>query len=229
MPNWCNNSLMIEGAKEDLLEFELYAKGKCVEWKPSKDYPEPANTQRETRDLDFAQFVRPTEEDLSKTYHEYGYDWCIENWGTKWNACYIEVIDDYKDGCLTYIFNTAWSPISQKLLDAMTGAFRKLKFTYKFDEGGCCFVGHNEDDGIIRAWTLPDKEELIKQVVPIYEEHRPISESDGREYSEDDMICDIYCDIIDDFNTGYCYVENDNFVWRVRPDKEPLILKEGSF
>ena len=27
MPNWCNNSLMIEGAKEDLLEFELYAKG----------------------------------------------------------------------------------------------------------------------------------------------------------------------------------------------------------
>ena len=31
----------------------------------------------------------------------------LENWGTKWNSCHTEIIEDEKDG-LTYTFNTAW-------------------------------------------------------------------------------------------------------------------------
>jgi len=34
------------------------------------------------------------------------YDWARKNWGTKWNACEVEV-EEYKD-TLTYRFDTAW-------------------------------------------------------------------------------------------------------------------------
>ena len=52
-------------------------------------------------------------------YEKYGattwYSWSIRNWGTKWNACETEVIDDD-----TIIFETAWSspmPILRKLVE----------------------------------------------------------------------------------------------------------------
>jgi hypothetical protein len=61
----------------------------------------------------------------------------------------------------------------------MTGAFRCLDFVYQFSEGGMAFVGDNSDDGQIQGWTLPETEELRKHVVPIYQEEKPISESDG--------------------------------------------------
>ena len=43
------------------------------------------------------------------------YDWCIENWGTKWNACDCMWT---ADGGIE--FNTAWappSPVIQKIFD----------------------------------------------------------------------------------------------------------------
>lgn len=50
-------------------------------------------------------------------YERYGaptwYLWCVRHWGTKWNACYTEIIDPD-----TIQFDTAWSnpaPIVQKL------------------------------------------------------------------------------------------------------------------
>lgn len=36
------------------------------------------------------------------------YDWCCDNWGTKWNACDV-YCDWFNDNELFYEFNTAWS------------------------------------------------------------------------------------------------------------------------
>jgi len=38
------------------------------------------------------------------------YDWCVNNWGTKWNAYDTRVTDNSYDECLEVIFDTAWSP-----------------------------------------------------------------------------------------------------------------------
>lgn len=54
--------------------------------------------------------------------HQYGastwYDWCVQNWGTKWNAYgYGEDTIDYHDGDMLH-FQTAWSaphPVLEKL------------------------------------------------------------------------------------------------------------------
>lgn len=43
------------------------------------------------------------------------YDWCCNNWGTKWNAYELEIIDDD-----TIMFQTAWSspePVIEKLAE----------------------------------------------------------------------------------------------------------------
>ena len=36
------------------------------------------------------------------------YDWCVENWGTKWNCNTVEFEED--GDRLYYEFDTAWSP-----------------------------------------------------------------------------------------------------------------------
>lgn len=45
------------------------------------------------------------------------YDWNVSNWGTKWNACYVEMRCDSADE-LGYYFETAWS--------APSGVYEKL-------------------------------------------------------------------------------------------------------
>ena len=39
------------------------------------------------------------------------YDWCINNWGTKWNSLFSGITKE------ELLFNTAWSPISLKLFE----------------------------------------------------------------------------------------------------------------
>ncbi len=59
----------------------------------------------------------PTWRELGEIYRDnkakYGhttwYDWCLENWGTKWNAYETEVVCDTEDR-LEVAFQTAWSP-----------------------------------------------------------------------------------------------------------------------
>lgn len=45
------------------------------------------------------------------------YEWCNLNWGTKWNACQVE-IDVETDNLMSYKFDTAWSapePVAAEL------------------------------------------------------------------------------------------------------------------
>jgi hypothetical protein len=83
MPNWCDNSLTVRHAdksKLDALEAEL-----------SKD----ENTQL------LAHF-RPYE-------GEWDYGWCIENWGTKWDASIVSW-ERTADDTIFISFETAWGP-----------------------------------------------------------------------------------------------------------------------
>lgn len=49
------------------------------------------------------------------------YDWCCENWGTKWNACDV-CCDWISDNELSYTFSTAWS--------SPYGVFKKITEDY---------------------------------------------------------------------------------------------------
>ena len=45
----------------------------------------------------------------SQDFKSNWYDWCIENWGTKWNAYSQEVCPDNGDGRAFIKFDTAWN------------------------------------------------------------------------------------------------------------------------
>jgi len=56
------------------------------------------------------------------------YGWCIENWGTKWNAYYICEPEDEAFG---WEFNTAWSA-PEPVLTVLSAIFRNARFILRY-------------------------------------------------------------------------------------------------
>ncbi len=63
------------------------------------------------------------------------YDWCYREWGTKWNACNVE-LEENEDG-LTYWFRTAWAE-PQPVMEKLASMFPKIQiehcWLYEFEE-----------------------------------------------------------------------------------------------
>lgn len=64
---------------------------------------------------------------LAQTYSDAGYDWCVENWGTKWGAYDCSLQRHAGDGPDVAIvtFNCAWKPCLP-VVDALAGRFPLL-------------------------------------------------------------------------------------------------------
>lgn len=97
-----------------------------------------------------------------ENYTQYGcsswYQWCIQNWGTKWNAYKVTVSKN------TIMFDTAWnSPLP--VIDALIAKFN-LTCTYKaFDEGGWFWFIKEYENGVLvqNRDTLPEDEAVLQQ------------------------------------------------------------------
>jgi hypothetical protein len=95
---------------------------------------------------------RLTELEVSRLKKEHGtlgsYDWCCENWGTKWNSVHhVETgNDDYDDELYVWFgFNTAWSaptPIAHFLKHKFEG----IKFRWFYRDESDMFCGYLDDD-----------------------------------------------------------------------------------
>jgi len=147
MPNYCSNQLTIHGDEKTLKEFsDFLKKGEgTLDFNLFAQYPEKfkvlddiAQKAREkaekTKDqADWARIPRDG-------YNQGGYEWCIENWGTKWNA--IETNIAYGSSTIVVLFDTAWSP-PLPIVHKMSEMFPTLKFTIKYSEEGMGFEGQN--------------------------------------------------------------------------------------
>lgn len=71
-------------------------------------------------------------DNLAKHGAKHWYDWCVENWGTKWDAC-SATLEHHESGEAIFNFETAWSPASPVIL-AMSVKFPDLLFDASFDE-----------------------------------------------------------------------------------------------
>ncbi len=60
-----------------------------------------------------------------------GYEWCVRNWGTKWNFGDVSLREENNE--LNYSFQTAWS-IPMPVLFKMSKMFPSLTFSYYGDE-----------------------------------------------------------------------------------------------
>lgn len=90
MPNHCNNQLTLASGEDLLSVLNPY----LIE-ATSCGYTE--------YDLDFQKII-PMDEELCKG--EGWYDWCIQNWGTKWSG----YDGRFNDEQTAFSFDTAWSP-----------------------------------------------------------------------------------------------------------------------
>jgi len=164
MPNWCDCDLTISGKEKDLKRFKKFAKeGKRI-LSNNKFIPYPqkfedmskiAKVRNKTRESLFKKVreSKNTEEEKSARDKEInekypyvkdgfnlgGYEWCIKNWGTKWDMSEVNLADETTEQ-LFYGYQTAWSPNCPVILK-MSKLFPKLTFELRYFEGGMGFNG----------------------------------------------------------------------------------------
>lgn len=97
-------------------------------------HPEPDNYGNELS-IPYSSSATPDKMD--------GYQWSIENWGTKWGAYDIHLMeeDTVGDGTVCYQFNTAWNPFNYNVSEAMSKPFPSLIFHLNYFERGMGFQG----------------------------------------------------------------------------------------
>jgi hypothetical protein len=109
MPNWCHNYLVVE----------------CDDKQKLQDLAEAFNKQK------MLEHIIPFPEG------KWDYEFCIQNWGTKWDINTNDFVDPKSDPLILH-FSTAWSP--------PIGVYKKMielgfKIDAMFDEPGLAFAG----------------------------------------------------------------------------------------
>lgn len=167
MPNHCSNYLLVATTDEHLVQLQAFHK--LVSSPVLKTQYDP-ETEQETKVLVQGYFlcdnVFPCPSALSETpkvWHgdpdkqksqqeieqaneaKYGhanwYDWCCENWGTKWGDYDTDYIEELETPNLrAYRFTTAWSPMTNAL-NKFAQIFPNLVFVNAYEEGGMAFLG----------------------------------------------------------------------------------------
>jgi len=156
MPNWCNNDLMIQHMDRAMMETArdefnrvggvngmLSALIPCPE--PLRDTM-AGSYGRHDQLSNYRSDLLEFQEKLNLKYfgHKNWYDWCVAEWGTKWDigrASEHDPLVEIDDGdwpTMTLSFESAWSPPIQ--------AYEKLEamgfiITAQYFEPGCGFCG----------------------------------------------------------------------------------------
>lgn len=166
MPNWCNNDLTISGSYKDITDFY------------ENNFVDNNNEYRETSKSLIFDYVAPKpkfDDPKEQELFDGGgwYNWCIDNWGTKWNADTDYFKYDPDNGLIEVYFETAWSPPIEWLIKAQN-KYPHLTFNMSYYEDGMSFRGKAQTiDGVIdnQVWDMTDddKKELgLDEVDYIY-------------------------------------------------------------
>lgn len=169
MPNWNINNLEVSGPPTELEKFKEFVTGpgknnndedvdhefdfnKVIPY-PDKygDVDKLARVNEKKREAECKKYGKKlTQKQRDAVFEKYpsitdgynsgGYEWCINNWGTKWNACEVSVQGKPKDGVLYYGFDTAWSP-PEPIIKKLGTLFPKLTLALTFSEPGVGFEG----------------------------------------------------------------------------------------
>jgi len=148
MPNWCECELKVTAKKNKLVDinnFKTFASGKDDNDLLSSEnfvpYPKERVAIEKKRqhwidnNKDKNEFDCPTKD----WFNTGGYEWCSDEWGTKWGICEVSVLEETKTK-IQYLFSCAWSP-PIPIVIAMAKKFPELKFTLDYWERGCGFQG----------------------------------------------------------------------------------------
>ena len=189
MPNWNSNVVEVRGPRKIVKELVDHK----FDFQKIHPYPKELDITagREGADDSVEQkaLVAKEQANLKKYGHSNWYDWCVSEWGTKWNAggsdnedMIVDYDDDVDDtGIALFTFSSAWAP--------PVGVFQKLKELHpdlyiqgRYYEPGVGFFGV-WDDGDDRCYTFESIEK---------------GSSDDFWKSEDGILLDENFDIVED-------------------------------
>ena len=147
MPNWCNNTVTISHPDKAKLAALVDAinDGKFC----NHVIPVPEDLQITAGRLGDGEEQRQLELKEAANIEKYGvanwYDFCVNEWGTKWDVDPYEKVefdDQWDKHGITFGFDSAWAPpvgVYQQLVEQ---GFSVRAYYY---EGGMCFAGKWED------------------------------------------------------------------------------------
>jgi len=149
MPNHVDQDLVVTGDITTLKEFMAFAQEGEALLSADKFIPYPQEFKDKDAEGERLRAECQKTGDWSKYtgfrdgFNSGGYQWCVQNWGTKWGI-YDTVIKSQKltgkKGRVKYNCNSAWSPAT-KIVLAMSQKFPALHFEMKYYECGMQFKG----------------------------------------------------------------------------------------
>jgi hypothetical protein len=190
MPNWCNNTLELAHEDPAMLERARVAfnEGKlCNEFVP---VPESLHIVAGCVGDPVEQ--KKLEEDTARNLevHGYGnwYDYCVNEWGTKWDVGGDGQTAELENGQLVMSFDSAWSPpcaFYEKMVDL---GFSVRAYYY---EPGMCFAGiwDNGDDDFYEIGGM-NSEQAKEELPEVLDEMFCISEQMA-EWEEENQEIDL--------------------------------------
>ena len=166
MPNWCNNRVTVwSDNTSDMQEFKELVKGengRPFSFNSIIPMPEELQTvqspvrimteeeieeyKKEHSDSEWMIGTLPiTQEYSDELDAKYGdnnwYDWCINNWGVKWDCADGTITEEFADLELTYRFDTPWGP-PQEIYNYLEARFPEIHIQWFWDEPGMEQAGY---------------------------------------------------------------------------------------
>ena len=147
MPNYCNNVVEIRGPQKVVKALVDHRLDFMKIYPYPKDLDIVAGRSGADDSPEQIQLVAAEESNLKKYGYKNWYDWCVSEWGTKWNAggsdnadMQIDFDEDGDDSIALFQFDTAWAPalgVLQKLRDDHP----ELSVECRYHEPGVGFMG----------------------------------------------------------------------------------------
>jgi len=146
MPNWCDNTITLKHSDPTMIKRaqDALERGEFL----NEFHPVPPDLKivagRVGNDEDAHQQALGLQEEANLKNHGYRnwYDWCVNEWGTKWDVGDEGSATLNEDGSLTASFNSAWAPPIEayRMLEDLGFEIKAYYF-----EGGMMFAGIYED------------------------------------------------------------------------------------
>ena len=185
MPNWCNNNLILEHDDPAMIKraYDALERGEFLQ----EFIPVPVDLKETIAGshgdpVEQAKLVEQTKRNVEKYGYGNWYDFCSNEWGTKWDCGEQGASDIHPDGRILHTyFDTAWAP--------PVAAYEKLeaqgfRVSAQFYEPGMAFAGTYEDGNCDDFSLEGMKADDIERDYPELDEAFGISES-IREYERE--------------------------------------------
>jgi len=188
MPNWCNNYLVLEHEDPAMIERAktAYAEGKLL----AEFVPVPDDLHivagRVGDDEDQKQKDLVAQEEVNVAKHGYAnwYDYCVNEWGTKWDVGGDDMLTEDGPNALRMNFDSAWAPPIAAMEKFQDQGF-KVKLIYW--ESGMCFCGIFDENGDdYMDYTDMSADEVAEYINPEVDECMCIVEN-LREWEEENQ------------------------------------------